>query len=117
MWKLLGSSSDDPVHHTPAYHLLTDIAVVDSRGCGEKDAVVSEATADEFLTTVQAAKYLKLSRQYLEIARHRADRSGPEFIKLTRAVRYRRSALDAWMDSHKRSGDERSTPAPVAIAE
>jgi predicted DNA-binding transcriptional regulator AlpA len=67
---------------------------------------MSEATADEYLTTVEAAAYLKLSRQYLEIARHRADGSGPAFIKLARAVRYRRSALDAWMNSHNRSGDE-----------
>jgi hypothetical protein len=65
-----------------------------------------EATADAYLTTVEAAAYLKLSRQFLEIARHRGDGSGPDYIKLDRAVRYRRSALDAWMNSHNRSGDE-----------
>ena len=59
----------------------------------------------EYLTTVEAAEYLKLSRQYLEIARHRADGSGPPFIKLARAVRYRRSALDAWMSKHDHSPD------------
>ena len=67
---------------------------------------MSEATADEYLTTVEAAAYLKLSRQYLEIARYRADGSGPDYIKLGRAVRYRRSALDAYMNSHSRSGNE-----------
>jgi hypothetical protein len=67
---------------------------------------MTEADAVAYLTTSEAAAYLKLSRQFLEVARHRADGSGPEYIKLARAVRYRRSALDAWMNCHKRSGDE-----------
>lgn len=54
-----------------------------------------------YLTTVEAARYLKLSRHFLEVARHRGDGSGPEFIKLARAVRYQRSALDAWMAAHR----------------
>jgi hypothetical protein len=45
-----------------------------------------------YLTTVESAHYLKLSRQFLEGARYRADGSGPPFIKLERAVRYRRGA-------------------------
>ncbi len=60
----------------------------------------------EYLTTLEAAAYLKLSRQYLEVARHRADGSGPAFIKLARAVRYRRSALDAWMAAHDHAPDK-----------
>ena len=59
-----------------------------------------------YLTTVEAARYLKLSRQFLEAARYRADGSGPAYIKLERAVRYRRSALDAWMTSHDHSPDK-----------
>jgi predicted DNA-binding transcriptional regulator AlpA len=61
---------------------------------------------DEYLTTPEAAAYLKLSRQFLEGARYRADGSGPCFIKLTRAVRYRRSELDAWMSAHDHSPDK-----------
>jgi hypothetical protein len=61
---------------------------------------------DEYLTTVQAAAYLKLSPQFLEIARYKGDGSGPEYIKLARSVRYRRSALDAFMDAHHKSGEE-----------
>ena len=57
----------------------------------------------EYLTTLEAAAYLKLSRQYLEVARQRADGTGPDFIKLARAVRYRRSELDAWMSAHDRT--------------
>ncbi|WP_176539962.1 helix-turn-helix domain-containing protein [Bradyrhizobium septentrionale] len=69
-------------------------------------AVSPHAADDDYLTTVEAAAYLKLSRQFLEVARHKGDGSGPDYIKLVRSVRYRRSALDAWMSSHNRSGSE-----------
>jgi Helix-turn-helix domain len=59
-----------------------------------------------YLTTVEAAKYLNLSRQFLEAARYRADGSGPDYIKLGRAVRYRRTTLDAWMTAHDHSADK-----------
>lgn len=59
----------------------------------------------EYLTTVEAAQYLKVSRQFLEGARHRGDGSGPDYIKLERAVRYRRSALDTFMEAHSRPAD------------
>jgi hypothetical protein len=59
-----------------------------------------------YLTTVEAARYLNLSRQFLEAARYRADGSGPAYIKLERAVRYRRSVLDAWMTAHDHSPDK-----------
>jgi excisionase family DNA binding protein len=60
----------------------------------------------EYFTTVEAAAYLRLSRQFLEAARHRGDGSGPSFIKLERAVRYRRDALDAWMAAHDHAPDK-----------
>jgi excisionase family DNA binding protein len=60
----------------------------------------------EYMTTKQAAQYLNLSRQYLEAARYRGDSSGPPYIKLDRAVRYRRSALDSWMAAHDHSADK-----------
>ena len=62
----------------------------------------------EYLTTQQAAAYLNLSRQYLEAARYRGDGSGPAYVKLERAVRYRRSVLDAWMSAHDHSPDKPS---------
>lgn len=61
--------------------------------------------ATEYLTTSEAAEYLKLSRQFLEAARHRGDGSGPPYIKLRRAVRYRLSGLDAWMNKHHHEPD------------
>jgi excisionase family DNA binding protein len=62
-------------------------------------------STNEYLTTTEAAQYLKLSRQFLEVARHRGDGSGPSYIKLARAVRYRRSALDEWMAAHDHAPD------------
>jgi predicted DNA-binding transcriptional regulator AlpA len=64
-----------------------------------------ERSTVEYFTTIEAAAYLKLSRQYLEGARHRADGKGPPFIKLDRAVRYRRGDLDAWMAAHHHAAD------------
>ncbi len=69
------------------------------------------STHNPFLTTAEAADYLRLSRQFLEIARHRGD--GPPYIKLARGVRYHRPSLDQWMlerqaelppEWHKRGG-------------
>lgn len=60
----------------------------------------------EYLTTKQAARYCGMSEEYMEIARHKADGSGPEYIKLPRAVRYRRADLDRWMESHRKGGSE-----------
>jgi predicted DNA-binding transcriptional regulator AlpA len=62
--------------------------------------------ATDYMTTKEAAAYLKLSRQFLEGARYRGDGSGPAYIKLERAVRYRRSELDAWMAAHDHAPDK-----------
>ena len=51
-----------------------------------------------YFNTKQAAFYLGLSHQYLEIARHKGG--GPQYIKLAKAVRYRLEDLDDWMDNH-----------------
>jgi hypothetical protein len=66
-------------------------------------AILAEYAAPvaEYLNTNQAATYLNLSPEYLEIARHKADGSGPDYTKLPRAVRYRRADLDAWMTKQR----------------
>jgi hypothetical protein len=63
-------------------------------------------TTGTYLTTREAAYYLKLSPQFLEGARYRADGSGPPFIKLERAVRYRKTAIDTWMTAHDHAADK-----------
>lgn len=57
-----------------------------------------QTSPSPYVNTKQAAKYLGLSHQYLEIARHKGD--GPQYIKLAKAVRYRLEDLDDWMKSH-----------------
>ena len=60
-----------------------------------------EATLSNFdlpnaaLNTELAAQYLSLAESTLEKAR--VSGAGPRYLKLGRAVRYRRSDLDAWM--------------------
>ncbi len=71
---------------------VVDISEVDQQG------FLAESTP--YLTTTEAASYLRMSKQFLEIARHRGG--GPPFIKLSRAVRYHRPSLDQWMLKHER---------------
>jgi excisionase family DNA binding protein len=59
----------------------------------------------EYMTTKQAAEYLGVSYQYLEIGRHR-HRHGPPYIAMGgkgTAVRYKKSDLDEWMTNHRRT--------------
>ena len=62
---------------------------------------VQAAAYPGYLSTEQAAAYLNMSRQWLEIGRHKGY--GPPYIKLGRAVRYKRSALDEWMLARQQS--------------
>lgn len=67
---------------------------------GTKQPEITSGSAKQYLDTKTAATYLDLSRQYLEIGRHAGY--GPPYVKLARAVRYRKSDLDGWMESHLR---------------
>ncbi len=74
-------------------HGLVEISDVDQQG--------SLTDRTSYLTTTEAANYLRMSKQFLEIARHRGD--GPPYIKLSRAVRYHRPSLDQWMLERQRN--------------
>jgi excisionase family DNA binding protein len=50
---------------------------------------------ETYLTPREAAAYLRSSHSTL--AKRRLQGNGPCFVRLGRAVRYRRSDLDAWM--------------------
>ena len=69
---------------------------------------------DPSFDTKQAAAYLATSESYLEQLRWRGG--GPVYWKRNRLVRYRRSGLDAWIDSHgtfRNTSQTKPDPAPV----
>jgi excisionase family DNA binding protein len=51
----------------------------------------------DILTTPEAAAYTRMSKPTLE--RWRLTGDGPIYVKLGKAVRYRRADLDAWLAS------------------
>ena len=61
--------------------------------------------ASKYLNTREAAAYLGISRQWLEVGRSKGY--GPPFIKAGNGqkgfVRYRRADLDQWMRAHQSS--------------
>lgn len=68
-----------------------------------RDALRIELRTDtaEYMDTRAAADYLGVSYQFLTIGRHK--RTGPPYIKLASAIRYKRSDLDAWMAARRRA--------------
>lgn len=54
------------------------------------------------LDTVEAAGYLRVSRQFLEKARVLSS-DGPPYVKIGRRVFYRRNDLDAYIDAQVRT--------------
>ena len=52
------------------------------------------------MTTKEAAAYLRVSRQFLELARWKADGSGPPYVRLGNSVRYDRPLLNQWLDAN-----------------
>jgi hypothetical protein len=79
----------------------------------------------EYLDTRQAAAYLGMSKQQLELWRCKGG--GPSYVKLAHAVRYRRSDLDAFMgdrlvsstsewDERKRNKGSGSSPESVRVS-
>jgi len=85
-------------------------SVADVRGKPpSKTKITAPPIVTDFMTTIEAAAYLRMSRQFLECARWRGDGSGPPYLKVGKSVRYRRSALDVWMSAHDHPGDKPGT--------
>ena len=101
------TSDDEPRKTVRRTDVASDAADRQIRqGSSRQDRSARQSSHHRYMTTEEAAAYLKLSRQYLEAARYRGDGSGPPYVKLERAVRYRRSVLDAWMSAHDHSPDK-----------
>lgn len=69
---------------------------------------------DPLLDTKQAARYLSVAEGHLTDLRYKGR--GPKFVKLGRLVRYRRSELEAWIDSHgtmQSTSQDEPDPVPV----
>src|SRR5271166_5238251 len=66
---------------------------------------------DDLLTTPQLAEWLAVSEQWCEIGRHKGY--GPPYVKLAGRVRYRRSAVRAWLDerAHRATSEYRTASA------
>ena len=67
-----------------------------------------------YLTTHEAAAYLRLSSRTLE--RHRVEGTGSRFVKLGRRVVYRRSDLDDWAASQTFRSTSEADAADAAEA-
>lgn len=67
-------------------------------------------TSDELINEREAAQILAVAVRTLQWWRIRGG--GPKFVKLGRAVRYRRSDLLDWIDANTR----RSTSATATVA-
>ena len=78
--------------------LALDPEQLDHVSAEKRVPYVQQKIIPHYLNTKQAASYLNLSHQYLEIARHKGG--GPQYIKLAKAVRYRPEDLDDWMVNH-----------------
>jgi predicted DNA-binding transcriptional regulator AlpA len=64
---------------------------------GADSGAAPASSPDDILDTPEAATYLRLSVSSLN--KMRCTGSGPPFIRMGRAVRYRRRALDLFLDS------------------
>lgn len=55
-------------------------------------------STDQILTAAETAEYLGVSNN--QLAKMRMDGKSPEFFKVGRAVRYRWSAIQTWIDQN-----------------
>jgi excisionase family DNA binding protein len=66
---------------------------------------------NDVLNTLEAARYVRLSKPTLERARVAGD--GPLYCKLGGSVRYRRADLDAWLESRLTASTSASGRGPA----
>jgi len=50
-------------------------------------------------TEKETAQYIGMSISWLRQARMNGNKNAPPFLKIGKAVRYRKSDLDAWLDT------------------
>ena len=72
---------------------------------------MSATTNNEFMTPAQVAEMLGVQEQTLTAWRARGRYPGLRYVKVGRAVRYRRTDVEAWLDgrTYGHTGDTEST--------
>jgi excisionase family DNA binding protein len=55
--------------------------------------------SDDIMTRPEAASYMKLPRRTLDAWAYRGE--GPPFFKIGRHTRYRRTDVDAWLETRR----------------
>lgn len=67
-------------------------------------------TVEPLAKTKSVAQYIGVSEQRL--ANMRMEGTGPEFIRLGRAIRYKWSAVEAWVNEHTHTSTDEYTDQP-----
>ena len=67
----------------------------------------------ELLRSTEAAHYIDMSNSWLRQTRMSGRMDGPPFLRQGRAVRYRRTDLDRWLERRLCGGDVQPVPAPA----
>src|SRR3954468_12389106 len=81
----------------------------------ETRACVQEAGRNpDMLRSTEAARYIDMSESWLRQTRMAGRTDGPPFLRQGRAIRYRRSDLDRWLDHPLCGGTEQPAP-PVPL--
>lgn len=73
------------------------VLLSDSQFAELKAAILSR-TPKEVMTREEAAEYLSLSLQNLDLLR--TNGGGPKYVQLGRLIRYRKAELDRWCDEN-----------------
>jgi hypothetical protein len=68
----------------------------------------------DMLRSVEAARYIDMSDSWLRQTRMAGRTDGPPFLRQGRAIRYRRSDLDRWLEHRLCDGTEQPAP-PVPL--
>src|SRR4051812_38280525 len=69
----------------------------------------------DMLRSTEAARYIDMSDSWLRQTRMIGRIDGPPFLRQGRAIRYRRSDLDRWLERRLCGGDvQQPAPAPPA---
>ena len=65
--------------------------------------VSAQQSGNDLVTEREAARILAVSKRTLQAWRMKG--CGPPFVRVGRAIRYRQSALDAWINANTQSPD------------